>query len=57
MSELTLTETLMARGLEHRPTERSLVTQAHDVVDKEGTVLFTGTANDVWRWLHEEGQR
>ena len=46
----TLTEALGEIGFTHRPAGANY---RHEVVDALGDVAFTGTANDVWRWLHQ----
>jgi len=50
MSPQTLHEALAAMGYSHRPTGRGY---RREVVDHEGTVVFVGTANETWAWLHE----
>jgi len=45
---MTLTATLAARGLTHQRAHH----HAHEVLDVGGHVVVTGTAHQVWRWLH-----
>ena len=45
--DLTLHETLTARGY----TTRGASNYRKEIVNPDGTVAFTGTANDVWIWL------
>jgi len=42
-----LTQHLADRGLTHRPAHH----QSKHILDAHGSVLFTGTAHEVWQWL------
>jgi hypothetical protein len=53
VTDLSLTDTLAARGLSHTPANE-LGPYLHDVVDAKGVVVFTGTASDVWGWLRTQ---
>ena len=48
---LTLTETLARMGLTHRPAEHQ---GRREVVDASGAVVVTGSAGEVWAWVHEQ---
>jgi len=48
----TLTEVLHRHGYTHRRAARAVLTGQHDILNKVGTVVFTGTAGDVWEWLN-----
>lgn len=48
---LTLNETLAKLGFTTRPGEH----QYEKDILKDGKVVFTGSAGDVWDWLQEEG--
>ncbi len=54
-NDLTLNEVLSTLGLTTRPLEK-VETTAKDILDRGGTVVFTGSALEVWRWLHETGR-
>jgi len=48
---VTLTEALKELGYTHkRSTKKNVNQYAHDVF-KDGEVVFTGTALEVWRWI------
>lgn len=47
----TLTETLARMGLTHRPAEHQ---GRREVVDASGAVVVTGSAGEVWAWVHEQ---
>lgn len=47
---LTLTDALADAGYTHRPSGRGY---RYSVIGQSGEVVFTGSANDVWCWLHE----
>ncbi len=49
---MTLNEVLNALGLTTRNGGRG---QGKEILDG-GTIVFTGPALEVWRWLHETGR-
>ena len=51
-NDLTLNEVLSALGLTTRNGGRG---QGKEILDG-GTVVFTGPAFEVWRWLHDTGR-
>lgn len=54
----TLNENLRKLGLRTRPTLASLRINngGKDILDEDGIVLTSGTADQVWRWLHASGR-
>ena len=50
--DLTLNEVLAALGL---TTREHLDVEGKEILDG-GSVVFTGPALEVWRWLHETGR-
>ena len=46
---LTLTETLRHMGLAHRAAKHA---HKREVVDATGAVVVTGSASEVWAWVH-----
>lgn len=52
---LTLNETLKALGFHHRPAPSHYRTGLREIVrDSDSEVVFTGRADDVWKWLHRQ---
>lgn len=49
MTDPTLTEALATMGYTTRP---SMLQGRRDVLDGLGSVVVTGTAEDVWAWVH-----
>lgn len=50
-ADLTLNETLAARGLATRPAGSRWSLGSKDILDATGAVVFTGDSVEVWAWL------
>jgi len=51
----TLNEALKAAGLHHRPAPSHYRTGIREIVrTNDGEVVYTGRADDVWKWLHRQ---
>lgn len=48
----TLTEALAAQGYTHRKGGHG--PYSHEIIDADGEVVFTGTANETWKWLADQ---
>ena len=50
----SLTTVLKRRGYTHRAAGGLTHQYAQDIIAKDGSVVFTGTAGEVWAWVHAQ---
>lgn len=53
VGEMPLNRVLGVLGLTHRPENQPFGLYSHDIVDTAERVVFTGNADDTWKWLRE----
>lgn len=56
VGNMPLNRVLGVLGLTHRSSEQPNGLTQHDILDADERVVFTGSADDTWKWLRRTKQ-